>query len=467
MAIAYASAAGASLPNLGSASLVITKPSGTVSGDLLLCFIVLSANQTVTPPSDTVPWNTTVNASGVKGYWKVAGSSEPASYTFTRGLITNTIVGSMVRITGAHPTAPIDQAAAQAGGSGTSIVIPTLTAGSTATYLFEIAASLTASTFTPPGTTTEDYDTQFATESFGVAGGHEVISAGATGTRTWTASVTGTRSGIMWSLIPAPVSPTVNAVTATSTAAANAPTVSGAAAIAAVVATATALALAPVVSGVQNQTVSPPAATATAAAQAPAVTATQNPTVAAVVASSTALALAPVVAGYQQGSVAAIVATATALGFAPVVTGSAVVSSVTATATASAVAPVVLVSVNATVNAVTATATALALAPVASVNATVTAVVASATALAVAPVVAGQQQASVAAIAATATALGFAPVLAASAALTSVAATATTQAFAPMVGDFTYDAPRQPHATIKANQNGATIKPNQQRAVLT
>ena len=54
--------------------------------------IVYDSTNTCTPPSDTVPWNALNGASGhqVAGgetqlfaFWKIAGASESASYTFT------------------------------------------------------------------------------------------------------------------------------------------------------------------------------------------------------------------------------------------------------------------------------------------------------------------------------------------------------------------------------------------------
>jgi len=190
---------GASLASGGSTSLVLNKPSGTVQGDLMTVEIVLSANVAITPPAG---WTTSVNAAGAKAYWKVAGSSEPASYTFTRAANTNTIVGHIARHTGTHLVSPVDTASAVSG-SGASVVIPTLTVGATATMLVMMCAVLSNSTWTPPGTATEDYDYQPATQTFGVSGAHEAATAGATGTRTFTPSTTGPYMGVMWSLIPA------------------------------------------------------------------------------------------------------------------------------------------------------------------------------------------------------------------------------------------------------------------------
>jgi hypothetical protein len=78
-------------------SLTITKPAGTVSGDVLVAFIARElwsgGANTVATPSGWVGFNdSTYNADpgfgggpgeGIAGFYKVAGGSEPASYTFS------------------------------------------------------------------------------------------------------------------------------------------------------------------------------------------------------------------------------------------------------------------------------------------------------------------------------------------------------------------------------------------------
>lgn len=203
MAVAYASHTGASLATLGSTDMVIPKPTGTVEGDLLTTFIILTANATVTPPAG---WTTVVNAAGVKAYWKIAGPSEPASYTFTRGLTTNNAVGQMARLTGADTTNPVDTLGAVPSGSSSTAVLPSINV-TDGFFLWQQVAVIANATWTPPGTATEDYDYQPPPQAFGVAAGHETVGAGSTGTRTWTASASSTRSGVVWALRAAPVPP--------------------------------------------------------------------------------------------------------------------------------------------------------------------------------------------------------------------------------------------------------------------
>lgn len=209
MAIAFPSIEGASLPTLGSTNLVINKPSGTVEGDFLVCYIICSVNTTISAPAG---WDTDVTAAGIRSYSKMAGGSEPASYTFTRAATTNTIMGVMVRVTGAS-TSPKDTFGSATGGSGTTVTLPDMTVTNGFTLL-QIAEVMVNTSFTPPSGPTELFDQTFATQSFTGAVGIETVAAGATGTRVWTAGTSGVRAGVMYALREA-YSGTASATTAT------------------------------------------------------------------------------------------------------------------------------------------------------------------------------------------------------------------------------------------------------------
>lgn len=197
MTVNVPSVAGASLPALGSTSLVLNKPTGTVDGDWLLVAIIISANTTVTPPAGG--WATDLNVSGVKWFRKQA-SGEPASYTFTRGLATNTIMGTIIRVTGASA---LTIRAASSSASGTNVVIPTWTPGAGETVGLSIASILTNTSFTAPGGPAESFDQTYASESFTSVVGKETVTPGvALGTRTWVAANTGTNSGGSYGVVP-------------------------------------------------------------------------------------------------------------------------------------------------------------------------------------------------------------------------------------------------------------------------
>ena len=108
----------------GAGSLVINKPTGTASGDLLIAAITLNGNVTI--PSGGVPAGWTrlrvvpngANLSLVT-YWKVATGAEPANYTWTLSA-SGRADGAILRITGEDPANPIDTSS-QSTGTGTAL----------------------------------------------------------------------------------------------------------------------------------------------------------------------------------------------------------------------------------------------------------------------------------------------------------------------------------------------------------
>lgn len=131
----------------GYGPLDINKPSGTASGDLLVAVVQVSGSVFTSTPSIsgfTLIDGTTgqgqyqdpLNHSGDITYYyvayKIAGSSEPATYSFNaiydgdNGYIYN-ITGVMYRITGASKTAPIVTSASSVVRTGTTGTYPSVT----------------------------------------------------------------------------------------------------------------------------------------------------------------------------------------------------------------------------------------------------------------------------------------------------------------------------------------------------
>jgi hypothetical protein len=183
---------------------VVTKPTGTVDGDLLIAIGILSGAGTITKPDAS--WNTHANSQGAGAplFWKIA-SGEPANYTFA---VSSTFTSQIliVRVSGADLTTPIDVASGLVVASGTAaIVIPSVTPSGANNLLLQLCVKLQNTTYTPPGTAAERFDATSATQSAVSAGGDEIVGAGATGTRTWTAAATGGFSvGYMLAINPAP-----------------------------------------------------------------------------------------------------------------------------------------------------------------------------------------------------------------------------------------------------------------------
>src|SRR5688572_2066374 len=114
-----------------STTLAVNVPAGTQDGDLLLTRIAVFSNRTITPPAGGA-WtliredaDATVFTK-VQSYYRVA-SSEPASYTWTQDL-DRPMWLSCVRVTGQHPSSPINAHGGQADTVGsTSCTAPSIT----------------------------------------------------------------------------------------------------------------------------------------------------------------------------------------------------------------------------------------------------------------------------------------------------------------------------------------------------
>lgn len=196
MAITVASVSGQSLTTTGG-NLSIAAPSGLSALDVLIAYIICSANTVISPVESG--WDTDVTAAGIRSYSRIAGASEPSTFGFTRASGLNNIFGMLVRVTGAHPTNPKDVFGSAPGGSGTTVTLPTLTPTVPVT-LVQIAEIQANTSFTPPSGPTELFDQTFSTQNYTGAVGIENVGAGATGTRVWTAGASSVRAGVMYAL---------------------------------------------------------------------------------------------------------------------------------------------------------------------------------------------------------------------------------------------------------------------------
>lgn len=176
----------------------ITKPSGTVDGDLL--FLVSYQDPDGSPTNQTASGFTQVgstldNATGSIKLWRKAASGEGASYTIGCDSAAAG-VGIMIRVNGHNAASPIDGTAqTSTGAASTSHVAPSVTdvAGSDS-LLITGAYGLcngTAASYTGLSAGTERADLQPATGNWivGSLGTEALAASGATGTRTWTCSI--------------------------------------------------------------------------------------------------------------------------------------------------------------------------------------------------------------------------------------------------------------------------------------
>ncbi len=176
-----------------STSAVIDMPSGVASGDLLLACIGAGVSNTITPPAGWTAVQTNVMGNAVGGlYSRVAGGSEPSTYTWTLGT-SQRHTGVIVRCSGASGTPTINVSGT--GGVNTNsvnYVAPSVTTTGPNTTLFTfIVGGWDDGPFNAPATRHIKL-VEIATRAASAAGsciaaGVEVVAAtGATGTRTWT-----------------------------------------------------------------------------------------------------------------------------------------------------------------------------------------------------------------------------------------------------------------------------------------
>lgn len=127
-----------STAQIGSgASLAVTKPAGTTSGDLLVAVVFqdsdgYASNGSLTAPSGWGQAGSTITESGTspwgKVFTKAAGTSEPTSYSFNLAPSSSCAI-TMFALTGANTTTPI-RIAPVANASGSGLVAPQIAAGS-------------------------------------------------------------------------------------------------------------------------------------------------------------------------------------------------------------------------------------------------------------------------------------------------------------------------------------------------
>jgi len=176
---------------VASGDLTINKPTGTVQDDVMIASIgVRPETATINAPTG---WalvkridNTNTTANSLAVYYKVAGASEPASYTWTIPSHTGA-AGGIQSFSGGNTTNPIDVEDGQTTAYGLSHATPSVVTTVTDTMLVTSHTFSSPTTWTPPAHMTERFD---------VLGGNQAIegnyvlqaAAGPTGTKTAYAS---------------------------------------------------------------------------------------------------------------------------------------------------------------------------------------------------------------------------------------------------------------------------------------
>ena len=158
---------GAAGVDSGATSLTVNKPTGTAQNDVMIAAVSVRPNTAgLTSPSGWTLVRTVENTGGAAHvlaiYRKVAGASEPTSYTWTLSNSTGA-VGGIQSFSGVDTTSPIDVESGQATPNGLSHSTSSITTSSGATTISAFTYTLNAvgnrtQVVDGTGTTTYAYD---------------------------------------------------------------------------------------------------------------------------------------------------------------------------------------------------------------------------------------------------------------------------------------------------------------------
>jgi hypothetical protein len=157
-AISFVAASSAATSGNGGSSLAISKPTGVASGQVLLATITATKAQALTAPSGwTVVQDTTLGTTMRQiTYYRVAGGSEPASYSWDLGG-SRQASGGIADYSGVNATAPIDASTSTTGASGNA-TISSVTTSAANDMVIGAVTFATSTSVTPDASTTERYD---------------------------------------------------------------------------------------------------------------------------------------------------------------------------------------------------------------------------------------------------------------------------------------------------------------------
>ena len=173
----------------GAKTIVIDVPPGTVEGDVMMASVAVTGTTAPTTPSGwTVAKSSTETGLRQATYYRVAGASEPASYSWSLGS-SRAAAGGIATYSGVNQTAPVDATASASGAGGNAEASSVTT--STADDRVLIAVSFaTSTTVTPDSTTTERYEASSNSTTAEVADFVQAT-AGATSVKTATPGSSG------------------------------------------------------------------------------------------------------------------------------------------------------------------------------------------------------------------------------------------------------------------------------------
>lgn len=180
-----------------STSLVINKPTNTQSGDLMIAF--MSSDSTATTWTGDTGWTEVADqnaAPNLRVAYKVAGGSEPASYTFTAAA-SRVLAGSILTYRGASYDAI---GAIASGASPITATGPTAASNYCKLLGFATRGAASITVTAPSSMTTRVTQNDATAPSYVLA--DETVLAGATGNRSFVVGSTTAVAGILLTIKP-------------------------------------------------------------------------------------------------------------------------------------------------------------------------------------------------------------------------------------------------------------------------
>jgi|GEM_PF-3962768 len=183
------------------ASLTLTRPAAIRQNDLMLVHLAqgYATGPAATPPAGWTLIRFDKDASNYIGSWlyyKVAGASEPPTYTFSVSSGIN-LMGSIMGYAGINPASPIQTSAGQeSSATAPNHSTPSITTTSDSSVIVTFYCAWGSNPWTPPANTNERYDYANAQNHWKTFSSDDFIllSAGPTGIQT--ASSSGSSTGV-------------------------------------------------------------------------------------------------------------------------------------------------------------------------------------------------------------------------------------------------------------------------------
>ena len=171
---------------VAATSITLARPSGVVTGDVLIAAVTRPATTVLTPPSGWTAISTVNNGTVLQTvvYRRTAVAAEPVSYVFTSATSVP-MAGGVVGYGGVNSASPVDFAGTNPNGSSTSQVAPSVTSVSPGAMSVRVwSATATANSFTPPAGVTERVDSGSVSSVAVAIGQSPAVEPGPNGTAT-------------------------------------------------------------------------------------------------------------------------------------------------------------------------------------------------------------------------------------------------------------------------------------------